>query len=54
MFYFTYFERERERKNVCAHVIGVEGRETRERIPSRLHTVRAEPNMGLDPTTLGL
>ena len=41
---FIYFERERERAG---------GRQTqrgRERIPSRLHVVRAKPDIGLHPT----
>ena len=41
-----YFERERERERVQ---VG-EGQRGRERIPSRLHIVSAEPDAGLDPT----
>ena len=42
---FIYFERERYSAN------GRWGqRERRERIPSRLHIVSAEPDVGLEPT----
>ena len=45
-FKFIYFERERERERVQGR-----GREKgRARIPSRLHTVSAEPNIGLELT----
>ena len=41
-----YFERERERESKWGR-----GREKgRERIPSRLHTVSTEPNVGLQLT----
>ena len=42
--------REREREREHAHMQTERGRERgRERIPSRLHTVSTEPNVGLDP-----
>ena len=42
---FIYFKEERE--SACKHKLG-RGRERgRERIPSRLHTVSAEPDAGL-------
>ena len=42
-------EREREREKVCICEQG-RGRERgRERIPSRLHAVSAEPDTGLNP-----
>ena len=37
-------ERERERENVCEHEGGAD------RIPSRLHMIRTEPNVGLELT----
>ena len=42
-------ERERERENVCVRRGGAEREGERERIPSRLHTVRTEPDTGLEP-----
>ena len=42
MFIYFYFERERERMRE-------EQREREERIPSRLCTISAEPDEGLDP-----
>ena len=44
-FKFIYFERERGG--------GRQKERRRERIPRRLCAVSAEPNSGLDPTTLG-
>ena len=41
---FTYFEREKECEQGEGH------REREREIPSRLHTVSAEPDMGLKPT----
>ena len=40
-------ERERERENIKR---GGAERRGRQRIPSRLHAVSTEPNVGLDPT----
>ena len=47
--FLIYFERERESayKRVGAEREG-------DRIPSRLHTVRSEPDMGLDPTNCAI
>ena len=47
---FIYFEREKERASMSR------GRETekRERIPSRFHTVSAEPDMGLNTTNCAI
>ena len=45
---FILREREREQGRAYAQV-GEGQRQRRERIPSRLHTVRAEPNVVLDP-----
>ena len=46
---FIYFEGERE--SVCEQGRGGTERERgRERIPSRLHTISAEPDVGLDLT----
>ena len=42
---FTYFEGEKERECKWER-----GRERRERIPTRLGTVSAEPDMGLNHT----
>ena len=42
---------ERERERACTSEQG-RGRKRRKRIPSRLHTVRAEPDTGLDPVNL--
>ena len=41
---FTYFESKREKEHEWG---GGKRPEERERIPSRLHTVSTEPNMGL-------
>ena len=41
---FIYLEKERARA----------GEGQRERVPSRLHTVSAEPDAGLDPTNHGI
>ena len=41
-------EREREHVCVCAHAQAGEGQRNRERIPSKLHAVNAEPDAGLD------
>ena len=41
--------RERERENVNMSREGQRARE-RERLPSRLHTICTEPDVGLDPT----
>ena len=51
----SFFERERGRENthVQVSVVGGGQREKeRERIPSRLHIVTAEPDAGLDPQTV--
>ena len=48
-FQFVYFERERAREHACVSREGQRERE-RDRIPSRLCAVSAEPDMGLDPT----
>ena len=45
---FIYFERERERERECMCVQGRGRDRGKERIPSRLHTVSTEPNVGLD------
>ena len=45
---FIYWERERERERESASRRGAERR--RDRIPSRLHTVSTEPNVGLELT----
>ena len=42
-FKFIYFERERERERERA---GSDRKRGREKIPSRLHTVSLEPDMG--------
>ena len=41
---FIYFQRERER--------GRSRERGKERIPSRLHAISAEPDVGLEPKTL--
>ena len=43
-------ERERERESACTLGRSRERRGERERIPSRLHLIGAEPNVGLEPT----
>ena len=43
---FIYFERERERERMRMSRGGTETERERERIPSRLYTVRAEPDTG--------
>ena len=49
MIYFeTERERERERESMCE--LGKNRERGRERIPSRLHAVRAEPQVVLDLT----
>ena len=48
--FIYFFKSERERERMSAHKWG--GAETRrDRIPSRLHTINAEPNAGLNSRT---
>ena len=49
---FIYFEREKERAEVGQRQRERERERERERIPSRLHTVSTEHDVGLDLTTL--
>ena len=50
---FIYlFLREREREREFERESREEAETEEERIPSRLHAVTAESNMGLDPTTM--
>ena len=42
--FFVYFERESE--SVCALGVGVQIKRERERIPSSLHAISAEPEVG--------
>ena len=47
---FIYFERERERGRERTSKGGAEREKEKERILSRLHTVNAEPEVGLELT----
>ena len=48
--FFYLLVRERERERASRRACMGEGQRERERIPSRLHAVGTEPNVGLDPT----